>query len=324
MTLSLGLRPRRVDFLPVFLFGRGEGGILIDPSSPLFQNTGGTTPVTAPEQGVVFATDFSGNGLNATQETADERPRNGIVPKGGRRNLLLHSEDYTNAVWVKNGNISVSGNELTYTASTSDWLRQRIAISGATSGRDFTFSVDLRGSSGGEDIDLEIVEFGGASGAAATASSAKTLTDETVRYSVSGTVGANDRTLLELRIRNGNGALAPTITAERPQVDEASAATDYQKVVSQYEVTEEGIPTRRYIQGDGGDSLNSTLPDLGTDATVAYASDQGITIQTGQTIGAGAFDVLRDSQLFGMIVVDRALTAAETAQVTQYLETKGL
>jgi len=63
------------------------------------------------------------------------------------------------------------------------------------------------------------------------------------------------------------------------------------------------------------------LPYLGNNATIAYCSDQGVTILTGRNVG-GSTDILHDRYLFGYVVIDRALTAQETLRLTQYLESR--
>lgn len=58
------------------LFGAGEEGGIWDPSdfSTMFQDSAGTTPVTAVEQPVGKILDISGNGNHRTQSTAGSRP----------------------------------------------------------------------------------------------------------------------------------------------------------------------------------------------------------------------------------------------------------
>jgi len=58
------------------LFARGEKGVWFDPSdlSTMFQDSAGTTPVTAAGQPVGRIVDKSGNGVAATQGTAGSRP----------------------------------------------------------------------------------------------------------------------------------------------------------------------------------------------------------------------------------------------------------
>lgn len=65
-----------VNWSPNLLFAAGEQGVWYDPSdfSTMFQDTAGTTPVTATGQSVARINDKSGNGNNATQSTAANRP----------------------------------------------------------------------------------------------------------------------------------------------------------------------------------------------------------------------------------------------------------
>lgn len=76
------------------LFANGEPGLWIDSSdlSTLFQDTAGTTPVTAPGQQVALALDKSGRGGRLIQPTALARLTLGRHPVGGRRNLLTNTE----------------------------------------------------------------------------------------------------------------------------------------------------------------------------------------------------------------------------------------
>ncbi len=74
----LGLQPVRAAtaFSPAVLFAAGEQGAWYDPTdlSTLFQDSAGTTPVTAVEQPVGRWLDKSGRGNHATQSTSLSRP----------------------------------------------------------------------------------------------------------------------------------------------------------------------------------------------------------------------------------------------------------
>ena len=63
-------------FSPASLFRNSEQGVWYDPSdfTTLFQDSAGTTPVTAVEQPVGLVLDKSGNGNHATQATSAKRP----------------------------------------------------------------------------------------------------------------------------------------------------------------------------------------------------------------------------------------------------------
>lgn len=77
LNLSLGIGAGMASgFSPSSLFAAGEQGVWYDPSdfSTMFQDTAGTTPVTAVGQSVALIRDKSGRGNHATQATAGSRP----------------------------------------------------------------------------------------------------------------------------------------------------------------------------------------------------------------------------------------------------------
>lgn len=75
-------------FNPLSLFTGGIDGSWFDPSdfSTMFQDTAGTTPVTAAGQSVARINDKSGNGHNATQATSANRP---TIQQDGSSNWYL-------------------------------------------------------------------------------------------------------------------------------------------------------------------------------------------------------------------------------------------
>jgi hypothetical protein len=87
-------------FSPASLFAAGEQGVWYDPSdlTTLFQDSAGTTPVTAVEQPVGKMLDKSGRGNHATQTTSTKRP-----VLSARYNLLTKTEDFSSADWNKDG-----------------------------------------------------------------------------------------------------------------------------------------------------------------------------------------------------------------------------
>lgn len=81
-------------FSPLSLFAASEPGFWFDPSdiSTLFQDTAGTTPVTAAGQSVGLVLDKSGRGNHATQSTSLSRPTY-QVDSNGRGYLLFDGSD---------------------------------------------------------------------------------------------------------------------------------------------------------------------------------------------------------------------------------------
>lgn len=112
-------------FSPASLFTGGVQGAWYDPSdySTLFQDSSGTTPVTAVEQPVGLMRDKSGNNNHASQATATSRP-----VLRARYNLLTYSEQFDNAAWTKT-NATVTANATTAPdgTSTADFLVETAA-----------------------------------------------------------------------------------------------------------------------------------------------------------------------------------------------------
>ena len=92
--------PSLTEQIRSLLFGSGQQGAWYDPSdmSTLFQDSAGTTPVTAVEQPVGRMLDKSGRGNHATQATTTKRP---VLSR--RVNLLTKTEEFVDAVWFKGG-----------------------------------------------------------------------------------------------------------------------------------------------------------------------------------------------------------------------------
>jgi hypothetical protein len=93
----VGIRSFLGGFSPISLFSAGEQGVWYDPSdfSTMFQDSAGTTPVTAVEQPVGLILDKSGRGNHASQSTSASRP-----VLSARVNQLTYSEQFDNAVWI--------------------------------------------------------------------------------------------------------------------------------------------------------------------------------------------------------------------------------
>lgn len=96
-------------FRPIHLFLSSEQGVWYDPSdlSTLFQDSAGSTPVTAVEQPVGRILDKSGRGNHATQATSGSRP-----VLSARYNLLTNTENFSAAYWTKS-NAAVTANVIT-------------------------------------------------------------------------------------------------------------------------------------------------------------------------------------------------------------------
>jgi hypothetical protein len=116
-------------FTPAALFAGGGTGAWYDPSdfSTMFQDSAGTTPVTAVEQPVGRMLDKSGLGNRVTQTTSTSRP---ILRS--RYNLLTFTEQFDDASW---GKFNVTLAPTTATTDPLGGLTAEILTDNATNGR---------------------------------------------------------------------------------------------------------------------------------------------------------------------------------------------
>ena len=136
-------------FTPAALFAGGEVGAWYDPSdlTTLFQDSAGSTPVTAVEQPVGLMRDKSGRGNHASQATAASRP-----VLSARYNLLTRTEEFDNVAWVKTG-ATVTANQGTdplggntadkFAAAVGGNVTQQNVVT--TSGVNYTFTIWIKG-----------------------------------------------------------------------------------------------------------------------------------------------------------------------------------
>lgn len=96
------------EFTPIDLFSSGEQGVWYDPSdfSTMFQDSAGTTPVTAVGQPVGKILDKSGRGNHASQSTTTSRPILGQEASGQYYLAFDGADD-----WLQTGNINFSATD---------------------------------------------------------------------------------------------------------------------------------------------------------------------------------------------------------------------
>jgi len=271
---------------PASLFAAAEPGAWYDPSdlTTLFQDSAGTTPVTAPNQTVGKMLDKSGRGNHATQATSTQRPIYGINPIVGTRNIYTYTEQFDNAVWNKtSGPVTVAANVITApngtttadkvqeTANTSSFF----ALSANPQGFLFSASYTWSGYFKAAERSFICVNFSvvGAicffnltTGASQVNAGTATLTSTDVgdgwwRCTATFTTPASGINLLYHIICSALSltTLVTTGTAGSgfyiwgAQLERQPAVTAYQKVVSQYEVTQAGVASASYLAFDGVD-----------------------------------------------------------------------
>jgi hypothetical protein len=273
----------RAPFSPASLFATGEQGAWYDPSdlTTLFQDSAGTTPVTAAGQQVGRINDKSGRGNNATQSNSAQRPTLGREPYTGRVNLLTFTEQFDNAAWTKAGTTvtanagvapdgTTTADKLIETATTGSHLvrggagvplngvntisvyakaAERSAIVISLIGSPFNAAyfdlsgVQARVLNGGSNATIQNVGDGWYRCSYQTAS----LTS----YTGDIYVAVTDDYSRDAIGYTGNGTSGIFIWGA--QLETGSTATAYQRVVSSFDVTQAGVPDVWYLSFDGTD-----------------------------------------------------------------------
>ncbi|WP_226341059.1 hypothetical protein, partial [Gemmobacter serpentinus] len=102
------------------------------------------------------------------------------------------------------------------------------------------------------------------------------------------------------------------------QMETGNTATPYQRVDTDLDVTEAGIPDIWHLWNDGGDSINAAAMPAGTYG-LAYVDVLGnVTTTTVTSDGSTPINLLRTERQVDAVIRQGAFTAAEIAQLTQY------
>jgi hypothetical protein len=221
-------------------------------------------------------------GNHAVQATTANRPIYGIHPFGGRRNLLVRTEEFENASWSKT-NATVTANAgvapdgtttadklINTSATSSHYVSQQDIAAGTYSWSCYMKAAEFsRGAiylfDGGLNLNAVFDLSSGtvtSSGSAATASIAS-VGDGWYRCRVSGTVSPSGGGGIRISANMGGSFNESTagngtsgILVWGAQLETGSTATAYQRVTDQYNVTEAGVPSVSYLFFDGvNDSL---------------------------------------------------------------------
>jgi len=223
-------------------------------------------------------------GNHATQATAASRPTFGVVPLGGRRNLLLQTEDFSNAAWSKIGSPTLTNQgggvwRLQASAASTWFLTQNTSLD--TTG---VVTFDVKSNGGGLDIFRLTVDGG--------VSSDLTATSDWNRLSFSRSHTGTGPTGITRDAANS----AVDILIRFPQFELGSTATNYQRTTTQFDVTEAGVQSLSYLSFDGVDDFMVT-PTItpGVDKAQVFAgvrklSDaaQGVLIETSSSSATNA------------------------------------
>tara|TARA_R110000764_G_C11029370_1_gene385332 strand:- start:35395 stop:36642 length:1248 start_codon:yes stop_codon:yes gene_type:complete len=236
-------------------------------------------------------------GYHATQATAAKRPIYGIHPFGGRRNLLTYSEAFTDATWVKASGVTVSDTQA-LNEGTATGYHNLERVASVAVGQSYTYRI--RASYGSApfmhvaiadtatpstyfsavfNLQTGVVVTSAAAGGgySVTAATIEPVGDGNFDCIVTGVVGSTSSPRVYVSpgstgvigsygLQSYTGT-SRTINLVHAQLELGSTATPYQKVTSQYVVTETGVPSVHYLRFDGVDDAMATptIDFTGTD-----------------------------------------------------------
>lgn len=217
-------------------------------------------------------------GYHASQSVAASRPTLARHPKGGRRNLLVQTENFADAAWTKsNVTATLSGTGSLLYPLTSGTLRQVYSpLFPIVSGASYTefvsvkaagfrwiylmFTGGVAGITTGAFFDLQagVVGQSGAGLAPSIASEGDGW------YKIGLTIAADATRRFTLGLADGDGDFTATVSGtngvltRKAQLELGTTATPYQRVTTAYDVTEAGVEDLWYLAFDGVDDFMVT------------------------------------------------------------------
>lgn len=306
LKLGLGLSSGGNRWSPTSLFALSEPGGWYDPSdiTTLFQDDAGATPVTAAGQTVGRILDKSGRGNHLTQSTLANRPTYGVEPMGGRRNLFTYSEQFDNAAWGKDAcTITANSSSSPDGTTTADKVVSNNATAQMGVGQIFTASATTYTASFYvKAAEVQFVQllwttarstqyanFNLSSGTVTQSTGTASILDAGngwYRITLTSSLSAGSGQAYCWMIGSGTAGRAASYAGNGTngflvwgaQLETASAATAYQRVVTQIDVTESGKASLGYLLFDGTDDwLVSPTITPGTDKAQIFAGVQKLS-----------------------------------------------
>lgn len=232
-----------------------------DPSdlTTLFQDTGGTTSVTAFGQSVAMLMDKSGNGNHHTQSVSDNRPTYAREPITGRRNLIVNSnfailptvssgvtvEVVDDSQFLADSGLPESAPVLKVTFSGANNSISYAGTVGALG--NFTGSIYARAQDiSSPNIDVRCAGSGG------SGTSGQVTPSVGLYTRLSGNFVSASTSNFMRTYSFGAGVVYITM----PQLEAGHISpTQYQTSITRYDVTEEGVESRYFLQFDGSNDI---------------------------------------------------------------------
>ncbi len=254
------------------------------------------------------ATTMFSDTIGATQVTASD-PVAWILDRSKRRaygaELVTNGTFDSASGWTLDTGASISGGVLSWDGTQSSSSNVTQTISGITVGDTVEVTFDLTVSN----YIFKVTELSGTGADSGWLASSGS-------YTLKFKPGSSSFSLV---LRAANGAIGSMDNVSMRVI----AGTHAQQLTgaSQPTYTIDGNGESYLDHATGTKSLGTSVADMGTAATVAYVTAGGVTINTGQTIGAGSY-TLPQTDWYGLVVIDRALSASETQRLGAYLASK--
>jgi hypothetical protein len=235
-------------------------------------------------------------GFHATQATAGSRPIYGIVPVGGRRNLLTRTEEFNTAPWQKIGAQTVTSDAAVAPngTTTADKLipsavsdLQAVYQGQTFAAATYTVSVYAKAAEYSwlfvrvDGVGNGYVWFNLSNGTIGTQEAGRTGSISSqgngwYRCAVTWTsTGGTGNVLIGASNANATsvftGNASNGILIWGAQLETGSTATAYQRVVSQYDVTEAGVSSLSYLAFDTSKFLVTPTITPGIDRAQVFA-----------------------------------------------------
>jgi len=274
----------------VFMFFGGSSLIIISGVGSYAGISTGLTRIQIASGSATFTITARSRipGNHAVAPTDAARPTYGVEPKGGRRNLLTYSEAFSESVWAKT-NATVTENTGTAPdgTTTADKLvetavtgRHIITSSSFTfvAGVDYAYTIRVKAAerqyvqvSSSSQATSSFANFdvsagtktAGTTGFGSIAPDANGFYEITIQFTAAGGSGTisvdaltNPTAGRGLGSYTGDGTSGILIWGA--QLELGPTATNYQRVLSAYDITESGVATTHYVQYDGSDDSMST------------------------------------------------------------------
>jgi len=297
------------------LYAGGHRGIAwdLDQIGTLWQNSTGTTPVTAYGDPVGRVDGVSGNGNAWVQATSSRRPTYARRPKSGIRNLLQRTEDLSNSYWQKINSLTPSSTRVTENTVNGEHRIQNQTQIPVIAGQTLSLSFSARAGersrirAGFDNLttinaraffDLTTgTTDNGIAGSTYSITPDNLLGPGWFRCRVTGTALANANVRIEINLVSslttaiylGDGNSGAFLT--NLQLEVSNSPTAYQRVTNQFDVTETGQPSINYLWFDGIDDCmqSATAIDFSNsdEMTICLAQRRLSDVNTGTLIELG-------------------------------------